>query len=173
MKNKLLAGLIGGFVMLVVGFGYFAYANPLFFPKGANTAGSNVANASTTRSYMTPGTGTTTLVHDAFDVDPTLSSDSTNPTGLDTLALAVHMTATTGVMTLNIACEYSRDGIDYYEGNCYDTSTTTNVANITGEMSSYTWVFASSTCSVGGAAPSATQDSCRRIFEVNPLSRYV
>ena len=47
--------------MLVVGFGYFAYANPLFFPKGTNTANSNAANASTTRSYMTPGTGTTTL----------------------------------------------------------------------------------------------------------------
>ena len=81
------------------------------------------------------------------------------------------MSATTGRPTLNIGCEASQNGKDWFKKNCYDTSTTTMIANFA-EMSSYVWTFASSTCTQGGAAPLGNQSTCTRAFSLDTPTRY-
>ena len=128
-----------------------------------NTAGLTTTNASNTPTYMTFGTATTTEEIDSFQGGAN--------TGFATLALAVQMTATTGIPTLNIACESSQDGVDYYARDCYPNATTSPITNL-GLMNSFTWVFSSSTCILKGGAANPTESVCERIFEIKPMSRF-
>ena len=121
-------------------------------------------NASSTRTYMTPGKATTTLAIDSYA--------GGSGAALSNLALAVQLTASTGLPTLNIGCEYSQDGVDWYRGDCYNTASTTNIFNPTAP-SSFTWLFASSTCALAGNSPSATESICERIFELRPWTRWM
>ena len=154
-----------GFIVAVFWFDSFklAGASAISYVRD-NTAGLATMNASNTPAYMTFGTATTTEDIDAF-------AGGAN-TGFNTLALAVQMTATTGIPTLNIACESSSDNVDWYARDCYNSATTTNIANLSGAMSSYTWVFASSTCILAGGASNPTESVCERIFEIKPFSRF-
>jgi hypothetical protein len=170
MKKYVLVGII----VIVIGLvGLFtinkALGNPLFFPGIATI--SEVTATTTGSAYMTPGTGTTTIGYDSYQITQGSASPQ-NATAPISLTALVHLTATTGVPTLNINCEASRDGIEWYKRGCYNAATTTNLFSLMTDLTSYEWVFASSTCRVGGAADSATQSTCTRAFEVKPISRF-
>ena len=165
-KNKYFLALFGiGLIGIL--FGYFAYANPIEFPPSYRTS----AATTTSPVYLSEYSTTTSPTFDSYYITQGQTSGF-NPTGAIGLTALIHMTATTGVPTLNLACEISQNGTDWFERDCYNSSTTTNIANISGEMNSYTWIFASSTCLRGGAAPLSNQSTCAKAFEIPVSTRY-
>ena len=171
MKKYIIGGIAG--IAALVGIAGFVYANPFYFPKPANTSNSNATNASSTPTYITPGTATnTSAVYDSYKIDQTDVTEFSKSTAPSKLFAFLQVTATTGVPTINVACESSRDGIDYYPRDCYANGTTSRITNLETAFNSYTWAFSSSTCAIGGQAPSAAQSNCRRSFEVVPFSRF-
>lgn len=141
-----------------------AYANPSFF---ANTTTTNNA-ASTSPKYMTPGTATSTLTHNALS--QTFSGGNTWKT--DFVTLLVQLNASSTNTSLNIAVEYSYDGIDWYRnflvgGDQYGTSTTPYHLI---DPFSHTMKFASSTV-LGGVA-SSTLDRITAAITIPTPTQY-
>ena len=125
-----------------------ARANPSYF------YGSN-GTATTTVTYMTPGTATTTDV---------LKVQAVGTSAADNAALLVQFTGSSTLSTLNIALEYSNDTVndcaatptacDWYGDATMFGATTTQAVSLN-PLHSYTLQFASTT--VGGAAGTATR----------------
>ena len=166
-KHKFIGIVIGMIVTLALVIGGVALANPRFFVDMSQTA-----TATTTLSYMTPGTGTTTLVHDSHLVDQSNASRGRNTTALDSLTLLVQLTATTGLPTLNIEIEDSRDGIDYYRRTPSLIASTTDIFTVS-NIHKIRAVFASSTASEGATGISATESIMNLSFEIQPRLRFV
>ncbi len=129
--------IIGLIALLVVLFGGVAYvsANPNYFSTGSQTS-----SATTSPTWMGPGTfATTTLTFDSY---AGLVGSSRSIAGL---TLLIAHTASTSNSVMTAAVQYSQDCIDYYDDN--NTPATTTVQGISG-ASSYTFagnVFSSTT----------------------------
>lgn len=155
VKDIAIVGFIV-FAMILFGLYYFsqeAVANPSREQPRVQTA-----SATTSVSYMTPGTATTTLSIDSW------STGSSN--NFDDLVMFVQFTASSSPHSvLKWRYEYSRDNIDWYSESVTlsDNSTTTPVTRTFHEQQ---WVFASST----GAT--ATDTRGMQVFKVPVLSRY-
>lgn len=137
-----------------------AHANPSTF------CDDHLGAASTSVSYMTIGTGTTTLALSNCLGDGSLS--------LTDLVLNIQFNASNTSAVLGYGIEYSNDGIDWYGDNTDNrVSTSTVYASTLGKTA--LWTFASS--SPGGATPpafgtAASRRSNRTIW-VPPYTRYV
>jgi hypothetical protein len=128
----------------------FAFATPAHANPSMFTAGTTTKSAATTSpAFMTPGTGTSTLIYDAHA--QTFSGGQTFKT--DAVGLLIQFTASGTLSTLNLNLEYSQDGIDWYRNFVADPSqfgTTTIAARIAAPFST-TWTYATSS-PLGGAS---------------------
>lgn len=129
-----------------------AHANPSSFLR------KQPATASTSPTYMTPGTATTTF---AFD-----TAQGNNFAPDSAVFLAQQTASSTGNLAFFI--EYSQDGADWYQSNVGTQGTTTAVQNITTPFS-YLWTFASTT--PGGGAPAGNRQN--KAIEVKTPTRFV
>jgi hypothetical protein len=141
IRTKITAALAGAIALL--GMASTAHANPSVFANATSTAA-----ATTTLSYMTPGTATTTTpVYDAYA--QTFAGGSIAKA--DYAGLLVQLTSSSSVTVLNATAEYSHDGIDWYRNFVVDPNTigttTAPVFSVTNPFS-FRWQFATST--VGG-----------------------
>lgn len=110
------------------GFYFTARANPSFFVR------SQSATATSTVSYMTPGTATTTI--------PSFDLGVSGAQGADSAVLALQFTGSTtpnnsavATTTYNVAIEYSQDNVDWYSDSYSQFGTTTVAQNITTQTS--------------------------------------
>jgi len=149
----------GATVLLLAGvFGVFVVgANPQFFmPRKL------MKTATTTVTYMTPGTATTTF---AFDTFQNSSNNAVNG-----LALAIQFTASSSPRsTLKWHYEYSPDNIDWYpEQEVLTTVATTTLYTL--KVKEHSWQFASSTYYDYG---NGTATLGFKIVDVPVYARYV
>ena len=157
MKKKYIIGIALGIAVL---FGAVAaLANPSFFAKTYK-----MVAATSTITYMTPGTATTTLTFDAYLIDQ--SGTSQNPTALDGLSLAIQFHASSAPITnLRWRYQYSQDNQDWY-----DLATSTNLTAITNENS---WIQ-NSTSTAYSASGLSTSSLAMMIDEGIPVAaRYI
>ena len=122
--------------------------------------------ATSTITYMTPGTATTTLTYDSFHS----GQSATNG-----IALLLQVTASTSQTQFNINEEYSQDGIDWYQGNAtvagaYGYATTSLPVNI-GQVAQYQWQYSTSTPGLG--ANGAFQNTDNRIINLPTPTRFI
>lgn len=161
----------------------FAHANPLFFSPQSCTK-----TATSSISYMTPGTGTTTLIYDAYGINFSnlcpgqLGTSTQNISGAQNAELLVQFTASSSATSkLNINFEYA-DGpgncatapssCDWYQDsstNQYGYATTTEPVSLT-PVTQYQWAFASSTIGQGAVAAANNRDT--RALKENTPTRY-
>lgn len=109
MKNKIIAAIAS--LAAFASFAGYVHANPGYFVPTVQTA-----TATTSISYMTPGTATTTLQYDTYN---TGNNYATNYATL----LARFAASSTPTFAINL--EYSQDGIDWYGNTLFNNSTTT------------------------------------------------
>lgn len=164
MNKKLIIGLIAT-VVIIVGTTFVAYANPKFFTLLKAT---NTSTASTTVVYMTVGTATSTLFVDSHLVNQDTPNRGRNTTAYDSLTLLVQLTATTGIPTLNIEFEDSRDGVDWYR-RATTSNTSNNLITITDKIQV---LWASSTASEGGSGTASDEEILNLVFDVKPQLRF-
>ena len=147
-------GFIAAIALLcTAAFAGIAYANPSYFAAGVSTNYS----ASSSPAYLTGTVGTsTTPVYDTASSTETVSGGVSYKA--DSVGLLVQFTASSSLTVLNIAIEYSQDGVDWYRNYVLDPMQ--NSASATSSVYSVTAPFvlamryASSTV-VGGAATAA------------------
>lgn len=128
---------IGAVIAGVLYFGptFTAVANPSQFLTAST------ASATTTLSYLTPGTGTTTLVMDT-------QSDGVNPA--DSLSLLIQYNASSSIgnnntKVINWNYAYSQDNVNYYDENEF-TNINATTSQLTGTTKVYNWAqYATST----------------------------
>lgn len=140
------------------------YANPFYTGPTAASA-----TATTTLAYMTSGLATSTTVYDSYEQSGTNQPNSGNVTRPDDVDIAIQGVASSSITTVNVACEYSQDNIDWYQNQGFSTTTTTNMA----VPLSFNFVYASSTSGVGGQGISATYNKFAKVFVCPVLMRYV
>lgn len=89
----------------------------------------NTAPATTTLSYMTPGTATTTLTYDTLF------------NGSDSAVLLTQFTASSTSSVLNMNVQYSQDGIDWYADDLIDSINSTTTPNKSIQVvNTYSWI---------------------------------
>lgn len=144
-----------------------AHANIGGFPSGAKTSA-----ATTTPAVMTPGTGTSTIVYDSYNLNGTNEPTTGVVTDTDSATLLVQFLASSTASKLKIEYEYSQDGIDWYQDGVSNTfaSSTDGVININ-LPNSFTWTFAST--SLDGLPVSAANNLSTEIVPVITATRYV
>lgn len=159
-----------GFSIIVVAlsltlFSRPASANPLGFSCPAMSA-----TATTTLTFMTPGTATTTVLYDTYCVNGTNQPNTGNTNSTNLLSLLTQFTASSSpnsVLLMNI--EYSQDGVDWYQDNYVASST--NPVSVVSTPNSYSWTFASST--VGGGAVASNNNRIGKLIRLYAPTRYV
>lgn len=153
-----------------------AHANPSQFVGTTQTA-----TASTSPAFMTPGTGTTTLVYDTFNT----STGNFYVNNLTELLLQFIASSTASQLNVNleyangyqngiaIDCVANPNGCDWYEDNTTNLNgfATTTPNNIMAIIPQYQWKFASST--VGQLATPAGNNRATRALSINVPTRYV
>lgn len=111
-KNKKI--VISIVVLAVIALAIFAFRSPKIVEAMESYFDRvRVSTATTTPSYMTPGTGTSTLAVDTWNVDK--------------VDLFINMTASTSVATLNWTYEYSNNGIDWYYEDAQSVTGTSQI----------------------------------------------
>lgn len=148
-----------------VAFTRTASANPLGFSCPAYGPG---GVASTSVTYMTGGTGTTTLLYDTYCVGGSNQPNTGNTSTTNLLSLLTQFTASSTASVLNTSVEYSQDGVDWYQDN-YVASTTAAYSLQTANSTS--WTFASST--PGGGAAVANSNRVGKLTRLYAPTRYV
>lgn len=138
-ESAFIAFIAGLAALCLFAFAPQAHANPSLFSVGTTTNGV----ASSSAVFMTPGTATTTVQHDALA--QTFSGGFTYKT--DTVGLLTQFcgSSTLAVLTQNI--EYSQDGIDWYRNFIIDpsqTGTTTSPWSV-GSPFAIKWTYSSTT----------------------------
>lgn len=141
---------------------YTVKANPSFFLAQSTSS----STATTTVTYMTPGTATTTLF---------LDLGAGGAQGADSIVLLECLQASSTNTTLNTAAEYSQDNVTWAQNDL--ASTTGGVAQINVTLSqSFTWTFASTTIGGGLATstgPGLAANSACKIVSVPVPTRYI
>lgn len=146
---------------LVVIIGFVAqpvHAQPLQFVPTVQTA-----PATTTLSYMTPGTATTTLTYDSF-----LNGQIK---GINQGVLLTQFTASSTGTIFNINIEDSQDGIDWYKDNTNAIAATTSLPYALNTVNSYTFPFAST--SADGAPVAANNKTSFKAVTIDFPTRFV
>lgn len=149
-----------------------AYANPLYVGKPARTA-----VATTTLTYLTPGTATSTPVYDSYEVNGTNETNSGNNTVPDMVAVLLQGNASSTATTLNVQCEFGDDSgstssaIDWYQNEIYPATTTGAMA--IGTPLSFAYTYASSTAQTGGAIVPGNMNAFHKLVECPVPTRYV
>ena len=143
-------------------------ANPQFFQTESGTAA-----ATSTVSYMTPGTATTTLVIDSFKLVQS-STETPNPTAYNALSLAIQFEATSTSSSLARYYEYSSDNIDWYPENEVTTINATTTIEIQ-HRKLYQFSFPATSTPLSNAELPVTNGKARvhKIVDVPILARYV
>jgi hypothetical protein len=134
-----------------------ADANP---PVSSTCAESGAATSSL--SYMTPGTGTTTV---------TCLVQPTSSVGASEAYIAINRTASSTASDIKIDTEYSMDGNNWYSNNTSDLGTTTPQMALA-PTQSFIMRFASSTLPGGGQVP-VPNNRDARIFKIATPTKYV
>lgn len=130
-----------------------ALANPVYFVPTVQTSGTSFA--SSTISYLTPGTGTTTLYYNSYNQGINYKTEDAS--------LLVQYAASSSNAVMNINVEYSHgnyagadciavpSACDWYKDdiNSFNATTSATTNNLL-PVNTFTWQFASST--LGGAA---------------------
>lgn len=139
--------LISGIALGIIGIASVAYANPSFLGSKASSS-----TASSTVTYMTPGTATTTVIYDSYGQGGTNQTSAYNSSKTDEAFLAIQLTASSTSTTLNVDLEFANGSncyaapntCDWYRNNLEALSTTTSPA-LLNQNQTMTWTFASST----------------------------
>lgn len=151
------------------------HANPLGF---ACAAYGPFGIASTSVKYLTPGTGTTTLVYDTYCQNGSNQTDVGNTSIANSLSLLTQLSASSTNTTLNISVEYSQDNLDWYQDNLIASSTGIGLGlqyPLT-NPNTYTWAFASSTLNGVGQnnnGPTANSTRIGKVIKIFAPARYV
>lgn len=130
-------------------------ANVLEFATSNTTATSTI-------SYMTPGTATTTYTYDSY------LGGETNAT--DKLTFLLQFTSSSSPATLRWVTECSMDNIDYYQCELITSTSSAQTLAFPSLPTTYSWLFASSTQAAGGVPTTTTR--VLRAFTVIPVTRY-
>lgn len=157
INSKVFTGIIvitAAVVMMMFSFIKNTHANPSFFLR------SQSASATTTVSYMTPGTATTT--------SPSFDTGVGAAQGADSAVLLTRFVGSTSAAILNITLEYSQDNIDWYSDRLSAGATTTQAINIT---QSTTYSLTAQGNNPGGIG--GTASSTLRSIVVPTPTRYV
>ncbi len=173
MRNKII-GLFGLGVLALSAVIVFqpslVKANPFEFLLENN--GTQSPTATTSVTYMTPGTATTTYTYDTY------AGSSADPYATNNLALELQLTgSSTPVATSNyatttysIAIEYSNDNLDWYSDNYTPFATTTVNVNPTTPITR-TITLGYSQLTDGSLL--ATTTPTKRLINVQAPTRYV
>ena len=168
-KTLKITGIIAGMVLFAVfAMTQYSFANPSKFSPPVSTA-----TATTSQQYMTFGVGTTTLTFDSYY--STTFSDFTK-TDEALLLFQFYSTSTVSIPIVNVAVEYSNDGVDWYP----ETRTTTANASssvMTGTYADYQFPIATSTLSTrnygtASTTPLATSFNLKSL-KVDTPTRYI
>ncbi len=135
MNPKVLAAAV---LLAVLAFAGVAYANPFYIAGKASSAA-----ATTTVTYMTPGTATTTVVYDSYEISGTNQKNQGNLTVPNQVAVVVQGVSSSSISVLNLACEYSDDNIDWYQNDVFAATSSGNIP--IAAPSTFTYTFASTT----------------------------
>lgn len=175
LNIKQTSALLAAFVLLASAFLFAVpvHANPIRLAPPSSTA-----TATTSPTFMTPGTATTTVYLDSF-------AGNTSSQQYDAVSLLTQLFASSTATTLNMTVEYS-DGVtgvdctatptacDWYQDA---TITITNASTsqpypITSNLlNTYSWAFASTT--QGGAAGVGTSNRALKAIKIPVTTRYV
>jgi hypothetical protein len=153
--------------VILLGFVQLALANPFTFASPATSA-----TATTTRTYMAVNTtlATTTVVYDSFEMNGTNQTNKGNTQAANKATLLIQRDASSTASVLNVAIEYSDDGIDWYQNNLFATASTSQPIQLA-PVNSYTWNYASTT--VGGAPVLAATASTSKAILIDTPLRFV
>ncbi len=151
-------------VLLGLAFAATVFANPLYVGTKARSA-----TATTSPTYMTPGTATSTVVYDSYEQTGTNQTNTGNYTLPNTVVVAVQGNASSTLSIITVACEFSDDAIDWYQNEIYPATTTGSLPIAT--PVSFSFAYASST--VGGAALLANTTGFAKAFYCPVPMRYV
>ncbi len=143
------------------------HANPTGFPPGAR-----LATATTTQTVLSSGTGVSTVVYDAYNINGTNEPASGVTSAADTATLLVQFTASSTASKLKIAYEYSQDNIDWYaDGTSVLLASSTPGTVVANNPNFISWTFAST--SLNGASVASNNNLSTEIFSVATPVRYV
>lgn len=118
---------------------------------------------------MTAGTATSTLLFDTYCVNGTNQPNTGNTNIANKLTLLTQFNASSTASVLNIAVEYSQDGVDWYQDNYIAPLATTSPAVQLAVPNTYVWAFASSTLNgVGNAG-----NRVGKVVQIQTPTRYV
>lgn len=127
-----------------------AHANPSQFVRA------QTAPATTTLTYLTPGTATTTL-----------AINGVSNTAFDSAVVNFCLTASSTSSTINMGTEYSQDGQTWYADEITVRATTTPATLSATVPNTFSYTYASTT--PGGAATSATSNTgCKTVPLLTP-----
>lgn len=152
--------------------GAIAFANPFYVGLSAQTA-----TATSTQTYMTPGTATTTPVYDSYEQYGTNQTNGGNLTLPSQVAVLLNGVASSTATVLNLTCEFSNNynGItgngDWYQNEIIGATTTSAGVQNAGVPNSFSFTYASST--VGGAAVASTTNRFTKVFGCPVPLRFV
>lgn len=134
IKKYLPLGIILSWIAVCVTIVSVAHANPIYVAPTVQTA-----TATSSPAYMGIGLATSSLVYDAY-ANPT--SNKYLPTKV---AVGFQFVGSSTSAVLNIALEYSNDGIDWYRDTVVDgnsVGTTSPLTNIS-TTETYQWTYSS------------------------------
>lgn len=144
-----------------------ARANPGGFPPGARTA-----TATSTPTALSNGSGVSTVVYDAYNINGTNQGTTGVTTDTDSASLLVQFTASSTASKLKIAFEFSQDGIDWYaDGTSVLLASSTTGTVIANTPDFISWTFAST--SLNGASIAANNNFATELFNAPTPARYV
>lgn len=154
-----------GILIGITAFGFYftAAANPLGFSQGAKSA-----TATTSVSYMTPGTGTTTVLYDSYEVNGTNQTNNGNTWVPNSITVLTQIIGSTTASLVNAQVEYSMDKQDWFKLAPIG-ATSTEIVYINDEAVSFQLgALGDRDAGLGGVA-----SSTRRAFTLDVPTRYV
>lgn len=165
MKKYFLSVGVGLIVIAILFSGYKyvgANASRITAPNSCTTSGTA---ATTSVSYLTAGTGTTTVTCNLQYI----AQVSSGVESTDSAVLGIQFLASsTASSELNWYLEYSQDGVDWYKENVFTQTATTTIAT----SKTYAWRQYSTTTpiSVSGYSTSSLD---RKLVNIESPTRYV
>lgn len=163
--------LPAGLVLLGLVIATTAYANPFYTAPKASSA-----TATSTLSFVTTGAATSTTVYDSYEspstANPAGGTNETaggNITRPDDVTVAMQGVASSSITIVNVICEYSEDRVDWYQNNVASSTSSSSISVV----NSFTFLYASSTNTVGGGGVSAAYNKFFKAFVCPVLMRYV